>query len=218
MMRDTRINLIFEGSSEIMHLFMAREAVDKHLAVAGPLVERSATFLQKLRAIPSLLLFYAWWYPTRFVRRFWAPLRGELSHHLRFCERASRKLARAIFHGMLRYGKRLEQRQAFLFRTVDVANEIFAIAASVARARTLVTSSAPGAESALEVADAFSRSARMRIERALYELWHNDDAAKYRFARSVLDGRYAWMEAVQGADESPLRRAPPANVAAAVGE
>lgn len=204
MMRDTRINLIFEGSSEIMHLFMAREAVDKHLGVAGVLIDRRATLRQKLRAIPALLFFYMWWYPAQFVRHFWAPLSGVLSRHLWFCERASRKLARQIFYGMLIHRQRLERRQAFLFRAVDIANEIFAMAASVARARSMAASSAPNASSAVELADAFSLSARRRVERSFYELWHNDDAAEYSFAQRVLEGRHRWIEHVAGAGDTPL--------------
>jgi alkylation response protein AidB-like acyl-CoA dehydrogenase len=204
MMRDTRINLIFEGSSEIMHLFMAREAVDKHLDLAGPLIDRKTTLAEKLRVLPAMLFFYAWWYPWQFVRRFWAPLSGELSRHLWFCERASRKLARAIFRGMLVHRQKLERRQAFLFRAVDIANEIFAIAASVGRARAMLASHSPNGTSALELADAFSCSARRRIDRAFYELWHNDDVANYRFAQSVLEGRHDWLEHVVGAGELPL--------------
>jgi alkylation response protein AidB-like acyl-CoA dehydrogenase len=208
MMRDTRINLIFEGSSEIMHLFMAREAVDEHLTRAAPLLNRKATFGQKVRALLSMFVFYVWWYPAQYIRRFTAPLSGELSSHLWFCERASRKLARAIFHGMLVHRQRLERRQAFLFRVVDIAMEIFAVSASVARARALCAAGSSEATTAVELADAFGRSARRRIENAFHELWHNDDVASYRFAQQVLDGRYAWIEQTEGARDSAVSRAP----------
>jgi alkylation response protein AidB-like acyl-CoA dehydrogenase len=197
MLRDTRINLIFEGSSEIMHLFMAREAVDKHLSVAGALVDPKAGIFQKLAALPKIAFFYAWWYPTRFLGfSLWPRFAGfgKLGKHLRFAERMSRKLAREIFHGMMRFRAGMERKQAFLFRCVDIAMELFVLTAAVSRAhqlRRLRSSEAPGAE---ELADMFARNARHRVELLFYQLWNNEDAVKTRVAKRVLDGTHAWVE------------------------
>jgi alkylation response protein AidB-like acyl-CoA dehydrogenase len=197
MMRDSRINRIFEGSSEIMHLFMAREAVDKHLAIAGDLVDASKSRGQKARALLRAIGFYAWWYPSLwFGWRLWPRYRrfGPLAKHLRFVEAASRKLARSIFHGMVVHGARLERRQAFLFRLVDVAMELFAMTAAVARADELRRAGHPAAADASELADVFCRSSARVVEARFRSLWRNDDARKYALAQRVLEGRDAWLE------------------------
>jgi hypothetical protein len=198
MMRDFRINKIFEGSTEIMHLFMAREMVDKHLQVAGALVDPDTPLSAKLAVLPKMAGFYSWWYPTRwFGWSLWPKYSefGPLAGHLRFVERSSRKLARASFHGMLVYQAKLQNKQAFLFRLVDIANETFAMAASVARAQALVAKGAPEAKEAVRLADGFCLSARRRVRGLFRELWANDDAERYRLGLSVLEGRHQWLEA-----------------------
>jgi len=205
MMRDYRINKIFEGSTEIMHLFMAREMVDKHLQVAGAMIDPEKGLSARLRAIPGMAAFYAWWYPTRWLGfSFWPRYAefGRLGRHLRFVERSSRKLARQSFHGMLVYQARLQNKQAFLFRLVDIANELFAQAAAVSRAHALGRRGGPEAASALDLADTFCRSSRRRVKELFRDLWSNDDARLYRTALDVLDGRYAWLQAgILGADD-----------------
>ena len=170
MMRDYRINKIFEGSTEIMHLFMAREMVDRHLQAAGAMADPRSTLQQKAAALPKMLSFYSWWYPTRWLGWGRWPRYsefGRLATHLRFVERMSRKLARASFHGMLVYQAGLQNKQAFLFRLVDVANELFAMAATVSRAQALADAGRPEAKEAGELADVFCRMGRRRDQGAV---------------------------------------------------
>jgi hypothetical protein len=211
MMRDFRINKIFEGSTEIMHLFMAREMVDKHLQVAGAMVDPDKPLSAKLAALPGMAAFYAWWYPTRWLGwSFWPKYSGfgRLAPHLRFVERASRRLARASFHGMLVYRARLQNKQAFLFRLVDIANETFAMTAAVSRAKTLADRGAPEGAQAVRMADVFCRSARRRVEALFRELWSNDDVLRYRHGLGVLAGQDRWLEA--GILELETKKAQPA--------
>jgi alkylation response protein AidB-like acyl-CoA dehydrogenase len=197
-MRDCRINTIFEGSSEIMHLFMAREAVDKHLQVAGGLIDPKVPAGKKLALLPRVIAFYATWYPGLWLRGLVAPRHGaygRLGRHLRFVERASRKLARQVFHGMVRFGPAAERRQAFLFRLVDVADELFAMTAAVVRADALRRAGRPEAAQAVRLADHFCRTARRTVEGLFHALWSNDDAAAYAVGREVLAGAHSWLEA-----------------------
>jgi alkylation response protein AidB-like acyl-CoA dehydrogenase len=198
MMRDYRINKIFEGSSEIMHLFMAREAVDRHLQVAGAMIDPEKGAGAKLAALPKILAFYAAWYPTRWLGwSFWPRYAkfGRLARHLRFVDRRARKLARQSFHGMLVYQARMQNKQGYLFRLVDIVNELFAMAASVSRAQTLTDQGRPEARDATGLADQFCRMARRRVVRLFQDLWNNDDAVKYKAGLDVLAGRQAWLEA-----------------------
>lgn len=196
-MRDNRINLIFEGSSEIMHLFIAREAVDKHLQIAGDLIDPKASIGKRVSAIPKILAFYAWWYPTRWLRwSLWPSFShyGKLAKHLRYASRASARLARNTFHGMARFGPRLERRQGFLFRIVDIGLEIFALAATIRHAHKREVDGAEDAARAVALADLFARQSRRRIDRLFHELWSNDDSRATRVGIELLEGKHTWLE------------------------
>jgi hypothetical protein len=194
-MRDLRINTIFEGSSEIMRLFLAREAMDPHLKAAGEAVNTKLPVGRRLRAALKAAGFYARWYPKQ-----WLPLGGPatdgleppLAGEVRFVARTSRKLARRMFHAMLRHGPRLEREQVLLGRFVGVGTELFAIAACCTRAQQLIGAGRDRKE-VLALVDHFCRDSRARIADFFAGIRHNHDAVGYRLAQQVLDGAAPWM-------------------------
>ncbi|WP_120519528.1 acyl-CoA dehydrogenase family protein [Arthrobacter celericrescens] len=197
--RDLRINRIFEGSSEIMRLLIAREAVDAHLAAAGDLASADASLQDKARAAVGATGFYARWLPKLVAGAGMDPRSygefGRLARHLRYVERASRKLARQTFYGMGRWQAGLEHKQAFLGRVVDIGAELFAMAASCSRAEALLRSTPEHGAAAFELADAYCEQARLRVDASFEQLWKNTDDADHAVSLRVLAGDYAWLEA-----------------------
>jgi len=193
LLRDMRINRIFEGSTEIMHLLIAREAVDQHLAVAGDILDSKTAIADKARGALKAGGFYATWFPKLAVGEGLKPGSyeefGALAEHARYVERGSRKLARSTFYLMGRYQAQLEQKGHLLGRIVDIGAELYAISAAITYASTLNT------DEARELADLFAHQARRRADRLFHELWANDDADQYKAAQKVLEGRYTWFEA-----------------------
>ncbi|OON76438.1 acyl-CoA dehydrogenase family protein [Streptomyces tsukubensis] len=202
LLRDMRINRIFEGSTEIMHLLIAREAVDAHLSVAGDLIDPEKSLGDKAKAGARAGGFYARWLPKLVTGpgqlpgsygEFHPAGHADLSGHLRYVERTARKLARSTFYAMSRWQGRMETKQGFLGRIVDIGAELFAMSAACVRAELLRTSDDHGRE-AYQLADAFCRQARIRADELFARLWTNTDDVDHKVVKGVLAGTYAWLE------------------------
>jgi alkylation response protein AidB-like acyl-CoA dehydrogenase len=193
-MRDMRINRIFEGTSEIQHLFIAREAVDPHMKRGYKLLQKETPAGEKIAAAAKAGAYYAAWYPSRYIGWSRFPKHGEfgrLSNHVGYIERQSRHLSRSIFHAMMRFQAKLERKQMVLFRIVDIGTDLFAMSAAVSYATMLAKK---GERNALEIADLFCREARTRIDQNFRTLFDNHDDLAYKVVQKMMKGEFQWLE------------------------
>lgn len=194
-MRDARINTIIEGTSQIMRLFIAREAMDTHvrkiMSVLGPRVNFFARIVNFFKAFG----FYALWYPKQFWPVVSVPenVPERLRGHFKFIAKTSKRLARSLFHAMMIYQQSLEGKQHLLAKLVNIGTDLFSMSSALSRAAYLYQQN-PSDAGPLELADLFCLQARARVKKQFHGLFVNRDKFVYQVAQNALDGKYKWLE------------------------
>jgi alkylation response protein AidB-like acyl-CoA dehydrogenase len=185
--RDSRINRIVEGTTDVMHLFLARESLDKHLKMALPLLSPKASIGEKVKSLVTCSVFYARWYPMLWLGGLFTSFShfdDDLAEHMRWIEGRTRKLARTLFHNMLRHGPKLEMKQLTLARIVDIGTELAVLALTASRAQ----SDRDRGDQSTSLRALYWIGHRRETVNALFrELRHNSDGAARALAVEMME-------------------------------
>ena len=185
--RDARINRIVEGTTDVMHLFLARESLDKHLKLAMPLLSPKTSIGEKLKALVGCGLFYTRWYPMLWIGGLFtsfARFDDDLAAHMRWIDSRSRKMARTLFHAMILNGPKLEMKQLTLARIVDIGTELAVMALTASRAQTDRDN---GDQTTSLRALYWLESGHERVNKLFRELKHNSDGTARRLAVEMME-------------------------------
>jgi acyl-CoA dehydrogenase family protein 9 len=197
LLRDSRINRIFEGTNEILRLFIALNGIQgpaEQLKEIGSALRRPVQNLGLISGFAASRLRSALGAtPTLDVA-----LSPRLEAHKEYLERHVAELHAATERVIRHYRREIVDRQQELERLADMAVELFATICTLARTQSLVTERGDGAcERELDLCDLFIVESGRRFRAARQSLQSAQDEARRQVARRVRsDAGYGVTDAI----------------------
>ncbi len=193
LVRDVEMYRIGEGATDILRPFVAREALNFHLEKGKKYLEETGNGLS--RVWEGLKL--ASWYLPRYVD-LWKrkPLPSRIPHpkvhkHLRYVERASRQLARAILYVLALHREGLRDDQGRQNRIEGVGEDLLVIAATTLYAESLFR--LEGEEKVWDLADEVFHMAKKRVDHMIPSIIRNDDHPTAMVGSRAFLGEYPFL-------------------------
>jgi hypothetical protein len=194
MLRDARINLVWEGTSEILRVWMAREAL-------APYIERGLAFLQGPPSTRVAAPFYfarmaaRGMIPFRILGAAGEELRGAQGHWLRYIEAAARRLTRATLGATIRHRQQLHHKQLLLQSLVNESLSLLPMAATLWYAAQPEIRTKPGiAELCDHLCQEMAGRLPSQAASGQSRRDHGKDSRVYALSKQLMQGQYAWLE------------------------
>ena len=214
LLRDARINRIFEGTNEILRLFISLNGIE---APARALKEIGDALRQPVKHLGLLSGFAA----SQIARTLGATttldvaLHERLTAHATYFEKHVADLKSATDATIRAHRRRIVERQQELERLADMAVELFATACVLSRTQRLLEErGVEGCAHELALCDLFVVEAGRRFRAQRNALQSPQDETRRTVAQGVRDaGGYAVAAPLLSAAPAPV---PPADAAAAL--
>lgn len=196
--RDSRVNRIFEGTNEVLRLFVALTAMSD----VGTQLRELASSVQGIFDDPikgfGLMTDYARKRASLVAglsgtRSTFSGIVPELSEPVAAFEGAVRKLATAVDRILRKHGKDIIGKQFASRRLADIMIDLFVLACVISRVSSAIEARDPTAPQQQAILEAFCHQALRRVEENLSRIDDNEDELIKSIAAHALEqGRFVW--------------------------